>query len=299
MPKLSELIPTCIGEVEPGDATCDGDTKAKGDDREPCSWRDRCRGFQLHLAATGETPGARIQLVKLSGQVKRRSGLDQTAAPVGMSHAQFTRFCRTALQRYAPRGRPGDSRQASAAKKAGRGTSVGARRAAEPKGVPRRTASERDLIMKARRVAFRAYRDVFIQRLIAELPPIRQRARRLILPGDIHLKTDWERHRCTLYVRDGLHDRGLVRIQYMPSISALNVWVGTDKRRFASVISRRTLVKLDPQPTSARNFPIVIRGAGDEAVSLVAESLGRLINRGIIVMPNLIGEASGGARRGS
>src|SRR5690606_18257719 len=104
MPKLKELIPTCLGDVEDDDATCQGNPNAKRRaDRAPCAWRARCRGFQLHLAHSGESPGDRIQLVKLTGQVKARSGLAETAVPIGLTYAQFTRFCKRALEVYGGR----------------------------------------------------------------------------------------------------------------------------------------------------------------------------------------------------
>jgi hypothetical protein len=303
MPRLNELIPTCIGEAEDGDATCDGDqTSSIEHERAPCSWRERCRGFAMRLRATGETAGDHIQLVKLSGQVKRRSGLSETARPLHLTTAQFTRFCRTALATYGP-WRPTEPRgqglaavpPRSAILVGGRGVSVGL----PSEGPRRRSASERERIMKARREAFHAMRAWLLARLDEELPRhIQRRSTRLILPGDFHLDTDWVRFRCTLYVR-AKSDRGLLRIQYAPSTSCVTVWVGTDARRFAAVISRKTLVRLDPKPTTMSSFPVVIRNANDEALSLIAEALGRLLQRGILQPPSSKGEARGATRRRS
>ena len=42
--------PACVGTHTIGHVQCDGDPSGKSKaDREPCSWRDRCGGFQAHL----------------------------------------------------------------------------------------------------------------------------------------------------------------------------------------------------------------------------------------------------------
>ncbi len=42
--------PACVGTHTIGHVQCDGDSSGKSkSDREPCSWRDRCGGFQVHL----------------------------------------------------------------------------------------------------------------------------------------------------------------------------------------------------------------------------------------------------------
>ena len=284
MTKLHELIPTCIGEVEAGDPACDGDPAAASPEAHaPCSWRERCMGFQLHLQHSGEQRSERIRLVTLTGQVKARSGLDETAEPVGMKPAAFARFCRSAWEAYGPRSPTEPRGKATPAPTPPAPASVGPR-APRKGGRARRSARERDRAMKDRRAAFSARRGHLLSRLKAALPSaIRLRATRLLLPGDVHAVTEWERGRCTVYVREaGGRDRGLVRLQHLPSTASANVMLNTDIRKLASVVSRATLVKLDPKPTTMSNFPVIIRAVDDEAISLVAESFGRLIQRKLI-----------------
>lgn len=300
MPKLSELIPTCIGDVEAGDVTCDGDPQGKTEqERAPCSWRDRCTGFQLHLRASGENASDRIKLVSLTGHVKRMSGLDQTAQPVGMTVAQFTRFCRGALERYAPPRAPAPAGGPAPAPARARAGSVAARPHAG--GQARRTAGQRSREMKARRAYFHARRARLLARLEVELPGhIQRRAAALRLPGQLHVDTDWERHQCTVYVRrnTGL-DVGIVRMVYKPSSRAVDLFVCSSKRHIAAVVSRATLLKLAPEATVLNNFHSVVKGADDEAISLVAEAIGRLVKSGNIELSGVKHRQGKGARRGS
>lgn len=296
MPKLKELIPTCLGDVEDGDTTCDGDPDAtRRSDRAPCAWRARCLGFQLHLAHTGERATDRIQLVKLTGQVKRRSGLDETAVPIGLTYAQFARFCKNALAAYGHR-RPTEAVARKVAPPApARCDSVGVRRPPAPKPRKRRTAEERAEIKKARRRAFRHGRAVYLDRLRDETGlRIQLRSTSLLLPGDVRVETDWPKFQCTLYVRTKHgRDKPLTRLRYMPASDGFHVWVATTVRSFDRVTSRITRSKLNPEPCARRQLPLIVRGAKREGLSLIAEAIGRLLDQGIIPLPDLQGARGG------
>jgi hypothetical protein len=245
-------------------------------------------GFQFHLLESREPVELRLKTVKLRGRVRERSGLVETGVPIGLDHAQFTRFCRNAYERLgadATTETPGPPDVAQELRKA--------------KRPPRRAAGAREAVMKVRRKSSAEFRDWFVNQFIKEVNPRRviRRATRLILPGDIRVKTVSSKLESTLRARTKSgKDVSIACLQYKPSLDSMTVLLSVTVRRFASVVSGSTFSRLQPAASSVHPYRLSIRGARTTELSLVAESLARLINRGIIDLPDVNIRADGDTR---
>lgn len=259
MARRLRLIPICLGTHEPGNASCDGDPAQTGKARQPCSWRGRCLAFRAHLDQTGEDEEKYIEIVKTTPAVRKATGWQRTAKPVGGTFEDFCAFVQ--------------------------GLDSG-------KKIKKKKPQQRYLRDPNRQQSMKLLLRGFLKNIRRNVPrDMAVSSRRLILPGMLYIvnrkKTSGY---MSLYCRErnGAHARDRAVAIIYPKIKSVTVSVGlaVDIRAIQHVCTHQEFDDLGPRPHSDGSFHVMCPRLREAQLELLSKVIGRLIETAALALPD-------------
>lgn len=288
-PPNLELIPICLGthEVIPD---CDGDSTATDKAALPCSWRERCMGFQRHLEDTGHDEERYIEIVPITSRTMMDvTGWKRTAKPVDKTHDEFSKFCkglsrlyaiRTLPSRRAVESDPSDSKTAEDSKETPR----------RRRGKPRGNAYSKDKDRQAEIRRLITHFCVELRQAMGRKLNLDRRGNSLILPGvmylvDRRIKSGYVSIYCRKKSRGRYgRDAGVAAMVPRFKTLTLNISVPVDIRDIQRELGP-TASTLTIEPVRDGVFKTIIKGLGKDQLEVLAGHLARLAEQGILELP--------------
>lgn len=288
-PPNLELIPICLGTHE-AIPDCDGDSEAADKGALPCSWRERCMGFQRHLEDTGHDDEQYIEIVPITSRtMKDATGWKRTAQPVGRTHDEFSKFCSGLARLYSIRGlarrRPVEPDPPKSKTRENKPS-----KASRRKGKPRSNAYSQDKERQAAVKRLIAHFCVQLRQAMGRKLNLDRRGTTLVLPGVLYLK---DRRAKSGYV--SIYCRRVTRGQYGRDAAVaalaprfknvtLNISLPVDIRDIQKALGP-TASTLTIEPARDGAFKTIIKGLDSDQLEMLAGLIARLAEQGILKLP--------------
>lgn len=271
------VMPHCVGDYDVGDAVCDGDPNDKDD--KPCTWRDRCAGFQAHLTATGSNSE---DFVGQESDTNQEGEERHWAEPHG-SHPKFLKLVDKQVERYGVKdGKVTKDPSQKAPKEDGRKNLRPTKKAKE---AARKALTARKM---DRRNQLQELFKFFSEQVGEALPEHRFASNReAVAPGRLHLvdrlvKSGY----ISIYCKTPKgRDAPLALAKFKPRNLTLDVELPVFTVEINGTIGAKTLKKLEPKDINDGLFKCVMVGLDREGCVLAAEAIGRLVSQGKIELP--------------
>ncbi len=276
MPRGRMRVPHCVGEYEAGDTSCDGQPDgATRADQAVCAWRDRCSAFQQYL-------------ISVDGDVEDHVEIRKELDPDGderfygvplEGYAKFLKLCDTEIRRWkVSRGHPQRSPKHFARNYR-----------APAKWLQKKARKALDARQAARRNEAMKLVEHFKEQLLDELPGYNFAGKRAIIrPGHLYMV---DRRRSSKYLAcycrtgDG-RDVPIALLIPRPATLTLDLALPvpiTGYGAFGVDFVRR----LDAQDHPGKSrFKSVVKRADKERIAMAAEVIGRLHERGELLLPS-------------
>jgi hypothetical protein len=278
-------IPHCLSEFESGDATCNGDSDADTAwERKACGWRNRCAGFAEQLQITGRDADHYLSqrasinddgeeeyfaaLRSGRNQVRFETFLDKLIEKFRIVNGEITarpKPPKEKVKKKAPKKRRGFGHKAKL-------SSVRMRKA----NFEKRTKATQALAKQFRNEIARAVKGY---RVVSP--------GKAISPGEIYSYFS-ENLRflvvCLKVVR-GI-DKSIARIVCKPHSVLVDIYIAVDIDEFTKAVGVKATKKLLPERIiRGGQYGTKLRRLDRGKIGLVAATLGNLVDKGIIELP--------------
>lgn len=251
--------PPCLGWYARADEICDGDPRGDGDDAAACVFRDRCVAF--------------ARLVERSGKEREAFlDIDEDDARPRLPIRTFHHALNRVILAYGIKNGVATKRPGKTSKRKRNGVSkVRGREVVSLR--PARERAEELAAFFAGKVVETTGRDIY------DLPGEAD-------PGELFIVDRMEKSGYA-----SLYARGARRFRYPIAVifpnrrdGSLQVRVAADFERFSGVVSKTWLSKLEPIDCTGKDGRFCVRliGLDQETSSVVAETISRAIDEGII-----------------
>jgi len=269
----------CIGEYENGDSTCDG-----GDGEAPCSWKERCAAFQLHLTKTGQQASRYVKY-----GAKKTDGDTHYYAEPKTSLEEFARFCDGLIGKETKTQAPVVEEEEEKKRKT-RSDKYGhdKRRDGPSARAKRAAAASLKRRAKERREALYKLFDGFKNQLVEELDgPEFAPAGLPVSHGFLYIsdRTSSSNY-LSVYCRTmNGWDAPLIMLTFRTSQLKFLAQLPVTPDVLATAMSKKDFKKLKPKDTDEGRFRSAIENVGKAELSLLAEVIAKLVNGGKIELP--------------
>lgn len=274
-------MPRCLGIYQSGDSQCDGEPSGKTEqERMPCVYRDRCVGFQKHLAKFGREPSFHLRFEAVNGHVysfaKNQEKLDKLISKQisrwGIRNGRVTR----------------------------RVVQPTIRKSSPPKLTPERLAKLRATKQPGRRALriggkvraqqFAEARDVVTELAQWYALQLRERTGRVVAasqaaagPGELFLidRSELSGYVAVYAKRNGSKKQAITSLYYRPVSRTLEVRIALGFDEYTKLLDKATYKKLSPEDYTGKDgyFCVRIRGVDQEKASLIADTVAGAMKR--------------------
>ena len=273
-------IQHCIGTYEPEDAVCNGDPGGEGADREVCTWRERCAGFQAMLKQQGKAPE---DFVKYSIHPAEPGRPEYEYAEAKSGFGKFVEMCQDQIKRFGVV-------KGKATRKPGKVVDKKKSRGPTAKTQKKASTTLRKLA-KVKRDELRIQFDEFRRVLAENIPGVKfSKTNTAVLPGRFYVVDRVETSGyMSVYCKATLRrDSPIVSVKFKPRAMTFDMEIPATVKDFEGV-GKGTMKKLSPRSFSDGLFNTIMCDLDVEARSLLAEIIGKFIADGRIETPKRAG----------
>lgn len=283
MSKKQPKMQFCIGEYEPDDPICNGNSDGSAYEQAACYWRNYCAAFKIHLKeiGLGVEDFVTIEVVTDSGDeehlARPKNGynefvalLDGVIKDYGITEGVATK--KPTEKAHRASAKPGDKRKKHAPK---RSVQRKAKKALAKLAAEKR-AKMKDMFEWFRTHLIESLEGGYTFSTPGQAP----------LPGKLYIVDRTEKSGyISIYCKSpkGV-DVPIALVIYKTRQMKMDIRVPVEAIRYRG-INQKTVQKLGPQPINDGLFKSTMRNLDKEGVALAAQTIAQLAKSGIIDLP--------------